>query len=774
MKKTRDQEFAQIIAEEDVNMKEWLFKYIIYWKWFVLSLLFSIPCAFLFLKFQVPQFRIQSTILIKDEKKGMGQDDLLKQLDIFSSNKIVDNEIEILKSYSLMEKVVKDFNLNITYSVQKRYRAVEIYDRSPLRLEVIVTGDLTYEGPFKITIINDHTVKISGVEYPVNKEVSTPFGIFKVSLTGINPDIKEVVVNVEPVSVAVEDLLSKLMVSASGKMSSVLVLSMENPVPTKGKDILNNLVETYNNTALEDKNKVAANTLVFIEERLKLISKELTIAEKNVEDYKSQQGIVDISAEGNAFLNSVRDNDIQLTQVKIQQSVLGGIEEYVKSKENKTGTVPATIGITDVTLLSLIQKLKDLEVQKERQIRMVKADNPIVLAMDDQIKSLKNNIAENIQSIKQNLNLTLIQLESQNKKLEGMIKTIPSKERGLVDISREQAIKNNLFTYLLQKREETALSFASAVSDSRIIDEARNMGQVKPNPNRIYMIFGLIGLVIPLLIIYILFLWNDKLQHRKDIEKHTHIPLLAELSWMEHETPFVINKMGRNVFSEQIRLFRTNLSFLSIGKDVQTILFTSTMSGEGKSFVSLNLAASLALTGKKTIILEFDMRRPKLRKALNISEDKGLSSYLIGRASLDEIILPVPVQDNLFMIQCGNVPPNPVELLLNGRLEVLIAELRTRFDHIIIDAPPIGLVTDAQILEKQADATMYILRYNFTHKESVRNVNLLHKEGKFKNLYLVFNGIKSGRSYGYGYGYGYYQEKSTTSGFLGWKSKRKK
>ncbi len=774
MKKTRDQEFAQIIAEEDVNMKEWLFKYIIYWKWFVLSLLFSIPCAFLFLKFQVPQFRIQSTILIKDEKKGMGQDDLLKQLDIFSSNKIVDNEIEILKSYSLMEKVVKDFNLNITYSVQKRYRAVEIYDRSPLRLEVIVTGDLTYEGPFKISIINDHTVKISGVEYPVNKEVSTPFGIFKVSLTGINPDIKEVVVNVEPVSVAVEDLLSKLMVSASGKMSSVLVLSMENPVPTKGKDILNNLVETYNNTALEDKNKVAANTLVFIEERLKLISKELTIAEKNVEDYKSQQGIVDISAEGNAFLNSVRDNDIQLTQVKIQQSVLGGIEEYVKSKENKTGTVPATIGITDVTLLSLIQKLKDLEVQKERQIRMVKADNPIVLAMDDQIKSLKNNIAENIQSIKQNLNLTLIQLESQNKKLEGMIKTIPSKERGLVDISREQAIKNNLFTYLLQKREETALSFASAVSDSRIIDEARNMGQVKPNPNRIYMIFGLIGLVIPLLIIYILFLWNDKLQHRKDIEKHTHIPLLAELSWMEHETPFVINKMGRNVFSEQIRLFRTNLSFLSIGKDVQTILFTSTVSGEGKSFVSLNLAASLALTGKKTIILEFDMRRPKLRKALNISEDKGLSSYLIGRASLDEIILPVPVQDNLFMIQCGNVPPNPVELLLNGRLEVLIAELRTRFDHIIIDAPPIGLVTDAQILEKQADATMYILRYNFTHKESVRNVNLLHKEGKFKNLYLVFNGIKSGRSYGYGYGYGYYQEKSTTSGFLGWKSKRKK
>ncbi len=774
MKKTRDQEFAQIIAEEDVNMKEWLFKYIIYWKWFVLSLLFSIPCAFLFLKFQVPQFRIQSTILIKDEKKGMGQDDLLKQLDIFSSNKIVDNEIEILKSYSLMEKVVKDFNLNITYSVQKRYRAVEIYDRSPLRLEVIVTGDLTYEGPFKISIINDHTVKISGVEYPVNKEVSTPFGIFKVSLTGINPDIKEVVVNVEPVSVAVEDLLSKLMVSASGKMSSVLVLSMENPVPTKGKDILNNLVETYNNTALEDKNKVAANTLVFIEERLKLISKELTIAEKNVEDYKSQQGIVDISAEGNAFLNSVRDNDIQLTQVKIQQSVLGGIEEYVKSKENKTGTVPATIGITDVTLLSLIQKLKDLEVQKERQIRMVKADNPIVLAMDDQIKSLKNNIAENIQSIKQNLNLTLIQLESQNKKLEGMIKTIPSKERGLVDISREQAIKNNLFTYLLQKREETALSFASAVSDSRIIDEARNMGQVKPNPNRIYMIFGLIGLVIPLLIIYILFLWNDKLQHRKDIEKHTHIPLLAELSWMEHETPFVINKMGRNVFSEQIRLFRTNLSFLSIGKDVQTILFTSTMSGEGKSFVSLNLAASLALTGKKTIILEFDMRRPKLRKALNISEDKGLSSYLIGRASLDEIILPVPVQDNLFMIQCGNVPPNPVELLLNGRLEVLIAELRTRFDHIIIDAPPIGLVTDAQILEKQADATMYILRYNFTHKESVRNVNLLLKEGKFKNLYLVFNGIKSGRSYGYGYGYGYYQEKSTTTGFQGWKSKRKK
>lgn len=299
------------------------------------------------------------------------------------------------------------------------------------------------------------------------------------------------------------------------------------------------------------------------------------------------------------------------------------------------------------------------------------------------------------------------------------------------------------------------MSFASAVSDSRTIDLARsNMIPVTPAKN-IYVLFVLVGLIIPFGVIYIMDIINDKIRKRKDIEKVTQTPILGETCWTEHATALAIDNSSRTPFAEQIRGIRTNLSFLSIGKDVQSILFTSSMSGEGKSFVSLNLAASLAMTGKKTVILEFDMRKPKLGAALNLTSEKGLSNYLIGRAEIDEILLPVPNQENFYIITCGPIPPNPVELLLNGRLEGLIAELRKRFEHIIIDAPPVGVVTDAQILEKYADTTLFVLRYDYTPKDRLAIVDMLYKEARFKNLNLVFNGIKTSGKYGYGYGYGY-------------------
>jgi capsular exopolysaccharide synthesis family protein len=421
--------------------------------------------------------------------------------------------------------------------------------------------------------------------------------------------------------------------------------------------------------------------------------------------------------------------------------------------------VPATLGISDPTLMDLLKELSTLEMQKERQSRLVKSDNPIALSIDDQIRSLKKNIYENVQSLKQNLKLTIIQLQSQNQRLESMIKTIPGKERALVDISREQAIKNNLFTFLLQKREETALSFASAVSDSRTIDLARSgTDPFKPISRNVYLLLIIIGFAIPFATIYIIDLLNDKIRVRKDIERVTQLPILGDITWESHTNSLSINSKSRNVFSEQIRALRTNLSFLTFGgKDVQIILFTSSVSGEGKSFVSLNLGASLAMLGKKTVILEFDMRKPKLMSGLTMNEKIGLSSYLIDRANLDDIILPIEQQENYYIIPSGPIPPNPVELLLNGRIETLFAELRTRFDYIIIDAPPIGVVTDAQILEKQADTTLFVLRQDYTPIERVKYVDNLSKENRFKSINLVFNGVIENAKYGYGYssGYGY-------------------
>ena len=382
---------------------------------------------------------------------------------------------------------------------------------------------------------------------------------------------------------------------------------------------------------------------------------------------------------------------------------------------------------------------------------------------------MKSSLGENMQTLRKSLAITRQQLEAQNGKMESMIKTVPGKERALVDITRQQGIKNNLYVYLLQKREETALSYASAVSDTRTVDMARgSILPVKPVKRNIYLLFALMGIAIPFGIIYVIDLLNDKIKSRKEIEKATKAPILADISYAEHNEALILSNLGRTVMAEQIRALRTNISFLNPGKGVQSLLFTSSMSGEGKSFISLNLGASLAMTDKKTIILELDMRKPKLQSALDMPNRHGLSNYLVGASELNDIIRPVPGQENYFIITCGPIPPNPAELLLNGRLQELFTELRATFDYIIIDAPPIGIVTDAQILEQQADATLFVLRHEFTPKERLKMVDNLYREKKFKNLSLVFNAVKEGGKYGYGYGYGYgyYEQEEETPGIM--------
>jgi tyrosine-protein kinase Etk/Wzc len=753
-----DQSFFQQEEESDFNLKELLLNYLSYWKWFVLSLTIALAAAFVYLRYQTPVYNIHSSILVKDQKKG--PDAMMKELDLFSSSKVIDNEIEILKSYTLMEKVVTDLNLQVSYFTKENFkREDELYSESPVMLKFKTQNDLVYEKPLNLKIIDGANAELNGIRVPLNREVKTAYGIFTLQMTGKSNEVEALKIKISPVEAVTEGLIANLNVEPSSKASSVLLLTVLDPKPLRGRDILNKLVEVYNLAGLEDKNKVAANTLRFIEDRLVLISKDLTNAEKTVENYKSQQGITDISAESGLFLESVQENDNQLSQIKIQQSVVENIEKYVRSKDNAAGTVPATLGISDPTLLGLIQSLSEMESQRAQAMKMVKADNPIVTALDDQIAGTKSNLSENLQSLRKSLSITRQQLENRNRQMEGMIRTVPGKERALVDITRQQGIKNNLYIYLLQKREETALSYASAVSDSRTIDMARTGGvPVKPVKRDIYLMFALAGLIIPFAIIYLIDLLNDKITSRRDIEKVTSAPILAEISYTEHHEAIIVSSNNREMMGEQIRSLRTNLSFLNPGSGVQSILFSSSMSGEGKSFISLNLGASLAMTEKKTIILEFDLRKPKLHSALEMQNKLGLSNYLVGKATLDEIIFPVAGQEDYYIITCGDIPPNPSELLLNGRLAQLYRELRETFDFIITDAPPVGIVTDAQILEQQADATMFVLRHEYTPKERLKVFDTLYREKKFKNLNIVFNGVKKGAKYGYGNGYGYYQE----------------
>jgi tyrosine-protein kinase Etk/Wzc len=743
---------------ETIDLKEILYKYTNHWKWFILSIIMALTAGFVYLKIQLPVYKIKSSILIKDDRKGLGQDDMLKQLDIFSGTKVVDNEVDILKSYTLMEQVVTDLNLHIQYFKNESFKNIEVYGtNNPVHVTIIKPLELTEEvEPIKLENLNSKTVLLNGKEIDLNKNVNTEYGIIQISLTGNAPEVEELFVKISQITPVTENYMELLSVEASSKMSTVLNLSLESAIPQKGIDILDKLIDVYNHAGLEDKNKVAANTLTFIENRLELVAADLTEVEQNVESYKSTQGITDISTESKLFLESVQKNDLQLNQIKIQESVLNSIYIYVKEKNNTSGTVPATLGISDPTLLRLINQLVELEAKREQTVKLVKEDNPIMQAIDEQIRNVKLNLSENILTLQNSLAITRKQLESQNTRIESTIRTIPGKERKLVDITRQQAIKNNLYTFLLQKREETALSYASAVSDSRIIDKARVKNTpISPDKKKVILLFGIIGLTIPLAFIFIKDLLNNKISSRQEIEKITKAPILAEISYSDQEEALVVSKLNHSVIAEQVRTLRTNLAFASPGQTLQTILFTSSMSGEGKTFISLNLGASLAMIDKKTIILEMDMRKPKLHKSLDIANNKGLSNYLSGQANLDEIIHPVPGQDNYFIITCGTIPPNPAELLTKGRLEELFYNLRANFDYIIIDAPPVGIVTDAQILEQQSDSTFYIIRHDFSLRSHLPLINTLYKENKFKNLNLVLNSVSERGGYNYGYGYGY-------------------
>ncbi|UKJ07079.1 GumC family protein [Solitalea lacus] len=748
--------FFQQEEQQDFNLKTLIFKYLAYWKWFVASIVVAIIAAFIFLSYQTPQYLVKNSILIKDEKKGLGQDAMLKELDIFTSNKVVENEIEIIRSYTLLENVVKNLNLNISYIVREGIRHRDLYKESPVKLQLINPLETIYDQPLELVLKDNGQAELNGKTISLNKVTQTPYGTLLFIRTGLNKDIKQLHIVLQPITAVAEAYQAQLNVETTNKMASVLVLSLITNVPQKGKDFLNNLIEEYNKAAINDKNKVAAITLEFIEERLKLIAGDLSTVERNVEDFKSREGITDISAESKLFLESIKENDTKLNEVKIQQSVLNDIEKYVRAKNNSNGTVPATLGISDPTLLSLIKSLSDLELKRASSIKVVRADNPIISALDDQIVGLKQNILDNIQTLKSSIATTRYKLENENSRMETMIRTVPRKERELVDISRQQAIKNNLYLFLLQKREETALSYASAVPDSRIIDSARSSsGPVKPVKRNIIVLFGLLGLAVPFGIIYLIELLNDKITKRTDIEERTKAPILAEISYDQHDEVLVVSKKGRSVLAEQVRALRTNLQFLVPGCKLKTLLFTSSISGEGKSFISLNLGASLAMTGKKTIILELDLRKPKLQKYLELSNPRGISNYLIGQFDLNELISKVPGQDNYYIMTTGPLPPNPAELLISARFEELMNTLKDRFDYIIIDAPPVGLVTDAQIMEPFVDATLFVTRHQYTPKERIKMVDALYKEKRFKNLHLIFNGIKDGGQYGYGYGYGY-------------------
>ena len=756
---------------ERINFREIIVKYIFHWPIFILGVLICLTAAFFYLRYTPIVYEVNSTLLIKDEKKGGSSrgNDLLDELDIFGSSKVVDNEIEILKSKYLMQKVVSRLNLMLSFNVEGRVIQTDIYDSKPVNIGVVEMDSTWYGRTLNLSFPSENTYLLE--EVTTGKRVKglldtlqrTAFGVFKIerkdNFNGWRAKNKSYIyVTINNPQNVVNSYLGALTISLASKQSTVLNLNLKTTVPQRGKDILNTLVQVYNEASLADKNRTTQSTMKFIDVRLKLISGELTDVEKDVEGFKSERGITTMSNDATLFLDNVKANDVRLSEVNLKLSVIQDIQRYVNSTSSQE-KLPSTLGIEDPVLLGQINQLSELQAQRDKLLATTGANHPNVAIINTQIEAVREGIKSSVDNIYESLNNTKKALQGNESQIQSSIKKIPGQERQLISIERQKASKESIYVYLLQKKEEAALSYASSVADSRVVDPAFGGNvPIRPKTQLIYIVALLAGLILPIVYVYLKDLLNNKVESANDIAKLTQVPMLGEILYEEGSEAIVVQANSRKAIAEQFRAVRTNMQFLH-GKNIagkgKITLFTSSMSGEGKSFVASNIAAALAISGKKTVLLELDLRKPKVSKYLDLGNKVGLSNYLIGKAEIKDIIQQTKVNENFFVIGSGPIPPNPSELLVQQEIEVLLEYLKANYDEILIDTPPIGLVTDAQILARLADATIYLVRQNVTFKQQVKNLDELFKNKKFPKLNVILNGVKLGGSYGYGYGYGY-------------------
>jgi capsular exopolysaccharide synthesis family protein len=500
---------------------------------------------------------------------------------------------------------------------------------------------------------------------------------------------------------------------------------------------------------------------LFVEDRLEIVSHDLDSIEKKVQQFKSGRNAVDISTQGQLFLQNVSENDQKLSEVNMQLSVLDQVQKFVDNSDNSNGgIVPSTLGVSDPMLSQLLDRLYTSELEYDKLKKTVGENNPNLVAVEDRIKKIKPSILDNIRSQKQSLVATKQNLFATNNAYNSILQTVPQKERQLLDISREQQIKSDIYSFLLRKREESNLAYASTVSNNKVVDDAQaSPNPVSPKKYLIYLVSIVVFLGISIAIITIRESFTGKVLYRSEVESRTSIPIIGEVAFDKSKNPIVIEAGKRSFVAEEFRKLRISLSFLGIDSAHKKILVTSSISGEGKSFIAANLAVSLALTGKKVVLVDMDLNNPTLSKILNVEPQAGVTEFLTGEKDPEEIIKVNEEHQNLFFIPSGSLPENPSELLSNGKVKDLIDYLENIFDLVIIDTSPLVLVTDGYILTGLCDATLYVVRHKYTPKMLIKRIDENNHINPINNPAIIFNGVKSRgffkNNYGYGYDYVY-------------------
>jgi len=755
--------------KEESSITQLVAKYLPYWPLFLISLIFSVSVAYIKLHFTIPLYEASATIIIKDEKKGYDDSKLMESLDMINTKKIIENEIEVLQSRTLMNSVVKKLNLYAPVIQESKVKSTSAYTASPVLIEAFNPDSmLTFDKiSFEFDKKNGTVLLNKSYSGSINQWLNTPYGKLKfynnvryIPSSNTKPYYFSLV---SPKYVS-DQILANLKVSPSSKLSSVIALSYRDEIPQLAEDILNELIISYGESALLEKNTLAKNTLTFIEERLNIVSKDLDLIEMRLQNYKAGKGAVDISKQGQLYLENVSTNDKRLNELNIQIAVMDELEKSASLQEGNIGLLPSTLGVNDPALIQQMNNLSSLQMQYEKLKTTVAENNPLLLSVKEQINQIKPTILNNIQSQRKSLEKSRNSISATGGVYNNALTYIPQKERQLVEITRDQNIKNGIYSFLLQKREESELSLASTIPDSRVVNFAQSSGgPVSPKKMFFYLIAFAFGIGVPIILIAAREIFSAKILYRKEIESLTAIPIIGEISFTKSsKAAIVVEPAKRTVIAEEFRRLRVSLLSLGINLQHKKILITSAISGEGKSFIAANLATSISLTGKKVVIVDMDLHNPSLGDFFGIKGRAGVYDYLMGEKELPQIINNIPGNENLFYISAGKLQKDSSELLENGKVQTLVAQLDSDFEIVIFDAAPIVLITDAYLLSSLCDATLYVIRHKFTPKILIQRLDQNLEINPIKNPGIIFNGVKTRgyfkNNYGYGYNYVYSYE----------------